>query len=128
MRIAVDASALVAILFDEVDAELYLSKLLTAGKAWISAVNWWEVQVRVRTRYGERGETKSAAFMESIGLLVEPVTVVQAKVALDAFARYRGRPARLNMGDCFAYALAQAKKVSLLCKGDDFSRTDVETA
>lgn len=128
MRIAVDASALLAILFNEPDAEVYLSKLLSATTAWISAVNWWEVQVCIRVRYGAAGEAKSAEWIEGLGLVVEPVTPAQAKIAVDAFARYQGRPARLNMGDCYAYALAQAKGVPLLCKGNDFARTDVETA
>lgn len=128
MRIAVDASALLAILLNEPDAEVYLSKLLSAATAWISAVNWWAVQVCMRVRYGAAGEAKSAEWIEGIGLVVEPVTPAQAKIAVDAFARYQGRPARLNMGDCYAYALAQAKGVPLLCKGNDFARTDVETA
>lgn len=128
MRIAVDASALLAILLNEPDAEVYLSKLLSATTAWISAVNWWAVQVCMRVRYGAAGEAKSAEWIEGIGLVVEPVTPAQAKIAVDAFARYQGRPARLNMGDCYAYALAQAKGVPLLCKGNDFARTDVETA
>ncbi len=128
MRIAVDASALLAILLDEPDAEVYLSKLLTATTAWISPVNWWEVQVRMGARYGEAGEAKSAAWMESVGIAVEPVTLAQAKLAATTFARYRGRPARLNMGDCFAYALARTKVVPLLFKGDDFEQTDVNGA
>lgn len=128
MRVAVDASALLAILFDEQDADLYLSRLLTATTAWISPVNWWEVQVRMRRRYGEAGEAKSAAWIESIGLIVEPVTLTQARIALTAFVRYPGRPTRLNMGDCFAYALAHVKGVPLLYKGDDFGQTDVITA
>ena len=128
MRIAVDASVLLAILLHEPDADLYLSKLLSATIAWISPVSWWEVQVHIRTRNGEAGELKSAAWMESIGLIVEPVTPAQARTAAAAFARYRGRPARLNMGDCFAYALALAKDVPLLYKGHDFKQTDVRSA
>ena len=128
MRVAVDASALLAILLDEPDADLYLSKLLTATTAWISPVNWWEVQVRMRVRYGETGESRSAAWMETIGLVVEPVTLAQAKTALAAFAHYHGRPAGLNMGDCFAYALAKGKDVPLLYKGNDFKHTDLRPA
>jgi ribonuclease VapC len=128
VRLAVDASAILAILYDEADASLYLAKLLAATKALISPVNWWEVQVRMRSRYGEAGEAKSAAWMETAGIVVEPVTLAQAKAALAAFTRYQGRPARLNMGDCFAYALAQTMEVPLLYKGEDFSNTDVIAA
>lgn len=125
MRIAVDASALLAILLGEADAELYLSKLLASTAAAISPVNWWEVQVRMRARYGEEGEKRSKAWMESVGVVVEPVTLAQAELAAAAFAQHRGRPARLNMGDCFAYALARSKGLPLLYKGEDFKQTDV---
>lgn len=128
MRMVVDSSALLAILLDEPECEVYLAKLLGATKAWISPVNWWEVQVRMRARYGDAGETRSAAWMEEIGLIVEPVTAAHAQTAVSAFARFQGRPARLNLGDCFAYALVQAKNVPLLYKGDDLKRTGIPAA
>jgi ribonuclease VapC len=123
MRMVVDSSAVLAVLLDEPDREVYLAKLLGATKAWISPVNWWEVQVRMHARYGEAGEAHSAAWMEELGLIIEPVTAVHAQVAASAFARFKGRPARLNLGDCFAYALVQAKGLPLLYKGDDFKHT-----
>jgi ribonuclease VapC len=57
------------------------------------------------------------------------VDVEQGKVARDAFSRFgKGRhPAGLNLGDCFAYALARVLGEPLLYRGDDFSRTDVIT-
>jgi ribonuclease VapC len=125
---AVDASAILAIVFDEPDSDDYLSKLMAASPIWISAVNWWEVQARIHGMYGAAGQEKAAAFMESIELSVEPVTIEQARIALKAFERYKGRPARLNMGDCFAYALARAKDAALLYKGSDFRHTDVRSA
>jgi ribonuclease VapC len=128
VKLVVDASALLAILLDERDADQYLLKLLTAARAWISPVNWWEVQVRMRARYGAAGEAKSAAWLASSGIVVEPVTLAHARIAVAAFAKYRGRPARLNIGDCFAYALAREKDVPLLYKGSDFARTDVKPA
>ena len=128
MKMAVDASAVLAILFDEPDAELYFSKLLTATTAMISPVNWWEVQANMLKAHGKAGEARSAKWMEDFGMRIEPITAIQARVAVEAFARYRGRPARLNMGDCFAYALAQAKGVPLLYKSKDFEGTDVAVA
>lgn len=125
MNIVADASALVAVLLNEPDADLYLSKLLLAQVIWMSPLNWWEVQVRIRTRYGDAGEQITANWMNQVGIVVEPVTLQHAEIALGAFARYRGRPAKLNMGDCFAYALARAKDAPLLYKGDDFARTDL---
>ena len=94
----------------------------------MSPVNWWEVQVRMHSRYGGAGEAKSASWMESMGVVVEPITLSQTKVALMAFAKFHGRPAKLNMGDCFAYALAQEKNVPLLYKGNDFPKTDISPA
>ena len=55
----------------------------------------------------------------------------EAGAALDAFSRYgkgRGHPAQLNMGDCFAYAVAKTYRTALLFKGDDFSKTDIRSA
>jgi ribonuclease VapC len=125
VSLVVDASAILAILFDEPDSKVYLNKLLAADRLWISPVNWWEVQVRIRTCHGEAGAAKAAAWMDTIGILIEPVTHAHAQLALEAFASYRGRPARLNLGDCFAYALAKEKRAALLYKGDHFSSTDI---
>ncbi len=128
MNIVADASALLAILLGEPDADRYLTKLLAAHRVLISPINWWEVQVRMRTRYGEAGESSAARWMNQMGIMVEPITLRHAELALEAFARYRGRPARLNMGDCFAYAVARAKDIPLLYKGSDFANTDVQAA
>lgn len=125
MNLVTDASASLAVLLAEPDAEQYLSKLLLANKVWISPVNWWEVQVRMSARYGAKGEDYATRWMAEIGMVVEPVTHRHAEIALATYSRYRGRPARLNLGDCFAYALAQAKDVPLLYKGNDFAATDV---
>ena len=62
--------------------------------------------------------------------VVVPVDDDQAKAAIAAWRRFgRGRhPAGLNLGDCFAYAVAQLAGVPLLYRGDDFSSTDVASA
>ena len=65
------------------------------------------------------------------GVQTISITAREAEAALDAFSRYgkgRGHPAQLNMGDCFAYAVAQTYRTALLFKGDDFSKTDVQSA
>ena len=61
-------------------------------------------------------------------VVIEPVDENQARIARDAyrdFGKGSGHPAKLNFGDCFAYALAKSKRESLLFKGRDFSKTDV---
>ncbi len=129
MRIAVDASAVLAILLREPDATLYLTKLMAASKAWISPVNWWEVQVRIHREFGDEAARVSAAWMASeVRLIVEPITPAHAATAFEASLRFRGGPARLNLGDCFAYALAKARQVPLLYKGLDFAKTGIQPA
>jgi ribonuclease VapC len=59
---------------------------------------------------------------------VEPITGKEVRVALAAFSRYgkgRGHPAQLNLGDCFAYAMAKNARTGLLFKGEDFDKTDI---
>jgi ribonuclease VapC len=61
----------------------------------------------------------------------EPVTEAQARVAREAyrdFGKGSGHPARLNFGDCFAYALAKVTGEPLLFKGNDFAQTDIKSA
>ena len=67
-------------------------------------------------------------FLEQGGMQIEPVTVEQAELALDAYQRFgTGRhSAGLNFGDCFVYALSKATGQPLLSKGHDFSQTDIE--
>jgi ribonuclease VapC len=69
-------------------------------------------------------------FVRETQVLLEPVTVEQAKLAREAYRDFgKGRHrAGLNLGDCFAYALAKDKREPLLFKGDDFKLTDIEAA
>jgi ribonuclease VapC len=63
--------------------------------------------------------------------VIEPVTASQARIAREAyrdFGKGSGHPARLNLGDCFAYALARELGEPLLFKGDNFNQTDIESA
>jgi ribonuclease VapC len=83
---------------------------------------------------GSRDPIASRRFddlLQEAQVTIEPVTEVQAHIARQAysdFGRGSGHPARLNFGDCFAYALAKVKREPLLFKGDDFTRTDVACA
>jgi ribonuclease VapC len=65
------------------------------------------------------------------GIGIEPVTVAQAKIARQAYRDYgrgSGRPANLNLGDCYTYALARDKREPALYKGNDFAHTDLRRA
>ncbi len=68
------------------------------------------------------------ALLETIGAKVEPVTWEQVTIARRAYRDYGkggGHPAKLDSGDCFAYALARATDEPLLFKGNEFSHTDI---
>jgi ribonuclease VapC len=127
--IVVDASAILAIFLQEEDARLYIDRLANAGPSVISAVNYWEVLVKARLVRGTTGETIVAGLLADLQVKVVSVDSDLAQRGAAAFARFRGRPGgRLNLGDCFAYALAEREGDSLLYKGNDFPRTDVKSA
>ena len=126
----VDASAIVSMLILEDDFEA-LADLLDAEPTRItSGLALWEAALAV-SRAGKmpiyRATDEVRMFVSARGIEVVPVGVEEALVALDAQRRYgKGRhAARLNMGDCFAYACAKTNDARLLYKGDDFSYTDL---
>ena len=68
------------------------------------------------------------ALIERFEEVIEPVTADQARIAREAYQRFgqgSGHPAKLNFGDCFAYALATELDEPLLFVGQDFIHTDV---
>jgi ribonuclease VapC len=126
----VDASALLAIVLDEDDGKRFYVSLGRAGTSAISAVNFVEAAIRAdEDRTGSRGELLDE-MMQRFDVRIASITPEQAKVAREAYQRFgKGRhPARLNLGDCFAYALAKARGEPLLFKGADFAKTDIEAA
>jgi ribonuclease VapC len=129
----VDASALVAIIAGEPDAAALERKLTVAEQRFTSPVATYEATLAL----ARLGNTRVAAAQNSLQRLLDhadirlmSITPEIGRIAIDAFARFgRGRhPARLNMGDCFAYACARSLGVPLLAKGEDFPLTDVELA
>lgn len=127
----VDTSALVAILRDEPDAETYAIALAEAAGASISAANYLETAIVIDASRDPVASRHVDDLVKAAGLVVEPVTEQHAAIARAAyrdFGRGSGHPARLNFGDCFAYALARQTGLPLLFKGDDFIHTDVTPA
>ena len=122
-----DTSALLAILYDEPERPAFNDAVATEDKA-LSAANFVETSMVLEPRYGEDAVHDLDLYIAKAGIAIAPVDVEQAEIAREAFRRYgKGRhPAGLNFGDCFAYALAQARGEPLLFKGDDFARTDVK--
>jgi ribonuclease VapC len=129
----VDASALVGILAREIDAPTLAGRLGEAERIFTSSVAIYEAVLglaRARNMSIGDAERVVANFLSAARAEIIPITPEIGRGAISAFDRFgRGRhPARLNMGDCFAYACARTLAVPLLFKGDDFSQTDVAIA
>lgn len=130
----VDASAIVAILTAEPEADA-LADLLDAARSPVtSPIAVFEAALGIcRKRHASVMEARQDVleFLEAAAVRMVSVTGPEMETALDAFARYgkgTGHPAQLNLGDCFAYAVAKNHRISVLFKGDDFSKTDVPRA
>ena len=127
----VDASAIVAILTREPEADNLADTLEKARTPITSPIAIFEATLGIcRKRHAsvEEAEQDVGEFIELAGVRIEPITDKEARTALAAFSRYgkgRGHPAQLNLGDCFAYAMAKNARTGLLFKGDDFDKTDI---
>jgi ribonuclease VapC len=129
--IAIDSSALVAILRNEPDALLFAEAIGAADSAIVSAVNWFETSmVLAGASHRETVWLPLDALLIRAKIAVIPLDTEQAGFARAAFLKYgKGRhPAALNFGDCAAYALAKSKGIPLLYKGADFGKTDIVSA
>lgn len=129
--IAVDTSAIIAILELEPEEHRFLRLIASDGEPRLSSVSLLEAGLVARSRRGEQGIEQLNALLVTLGVIVIPFDETQARAAIAAFARY-GKgihpKARLNMGDCASYALAKTLNVPLLYKGDDFAATDITAA
>ncbi len=127
----IDASALTALLADESDARELLARLSQSNTRLTSPLAVWEATIAVARVLGLTiAETADALerYLELMEITVVPVPPEAARIALEAFDRYgKGRhPARMNFGDCFAYACARHLAEPLMFKGADFTQTDIE--
>jgi len=125
-----DTSALVAVLYGEPERDLFIALLSDAEDPLISAATLVEASIVVEVKTGAHGVADLDELLAAAAVRCVAVDSAQAHVARDAFARFgKGRaPAGLNLGDCFAYALATVTDRPLLFKGADFARTDVTPA
>ena len=131
MRLFVDASAAVAMLAAESDAEQLFARLEAAPERLFSAIAMWETAVAL----AKKRKLPVLAVLPDLRNLVAlmdlrsvPTGEREAALALEAWVKYgkgSGQGAGLNLGDCFAYACAKANDARLLYKGDDFARTDL---
>lgn len=125
--IAVDTSALMAILLDEPEAADCADALASNHPVLISAATVAEAMIVAQ---GRNVRAQMETLLDGLGLEIVPLDPAAARRAADAYARWgRGfHIAALNFGDCFAYALANSAQCPLLFVGGDFARTDVQSA
>jgi ribonuclease VapC len=129
--VIIDSSALIAILRDEPEARSFAEAIGTAALRRISATTYVEVGAVIDAGRDPVASRLVDELLQTAGVVVEPVTVEQARIAREAyrdFGKGSGHRAGLNFGDCFAYALAKVTGEPLLFKGDDFVHTDVACA
>lgn len=131
MTILVDGSAIVAIVTREPDAGQLPRHLERHDDRLYCATGAWEAVLAI-ARVGKvdvvQGGLALDRALRDLGLRIVPTGDAERRIALDAHRLYgkgTGHPARLNMGDCFAYACAKTNAAELLYKGDDFAHTDM---
>nr|MBV6630116.1 type II toxin-antitoxin system VapC family toxin [Oceanococcus sp. HetDA_MAG_MS8] len=125
--IVVDTSALMAILLNEEEADRCAAALEQAEELLISAGTLAEALIVSASR-GLRPELEE--LVAGLPVHIQPETQRSSLAVADAYAQWgKGvHPAKLNFGDCFAYALARSRRAPLLFVGNDFSQTDIEAA
>jgi ribonuclease VapC len=126
----VDCSALLAVILNEDDEPRFAEAMIDAPVLRMSAANWVEAAIVVASHKNPAAADRFEDLVGALRLEIVPVTVEDAyrtRAAHHDYGRGRHR-ARLNYGDCFAYALAKRTREPLLFKGNDFSQTDIEPA
>ena len=129
----VDASAIIGIIGDEEDRLSLSARLAQASKVYVSPIVLYEATAglaRKRACPIEQAEELVDLFIEETSAQIIQISAAIGREAIKAFRIYgKGRhKADLNMGDCFAYACAQAHRIPLLFKGNDFGHTDIVVA
>lgn len=125
----IDSSVLVAIITQEPDASRSLRVIAGAREPRVPAPTYLETALVLDRR--PLDPNAFDRFLEHSGTSIEVFTPTHAHLARDALRRYgrgSGSRARLNFGDCMAYAVAKVSEEPLLFKGDDFIHTDVRNA
>jgi len=129
--IAVDASALVAIVFAEPERAQFVQLIEEVDRALISTVSAVEARMVVHGRRGQRAVVLLDDLLRLPVFDVVAPGAAEMDAAYAAFVAYgkgSGHPAGLKFGDLFSYALAKVRDLPLLFKGDDFSETDIVRA
>jgi len=125
--VIIDTSALVAIFIQESGHEGLVEAVADASAAAVGAPTLVEAGIVLSVRMRLDARPLLERFLHDFGIMVIPFGEDHWREALDAFDKFgKGKhPAALNLGDCFAYAVASLAEEPLLCVGDDFRRTDL---
>lgn len=125
----IDKWAIVAIVHDEPERRQSASAIGEAERCQMPLASFVETPMVIEAHYGAHGRRDLDLLIGRARIEFASVDVNQAYVAREAFRRYgKGRhPARLNLGDCFAYAQARVLGEPLLCKDGDLVLTDITT-
>ena len=129
--IAVDSSALIAIVLDEPEKASFMSQLKQADRVLVSPATIVEARLVAYRRGGDVLVALLDDLIETFGMAIIPPgpdEIAAAHAAFVAYGKGGGHPAQLNFGDLFSYALAKVRGLPLLFKGDDFGHTDIEQA
>lgn len=123
----IDSSAVLAILQGEPEASALLDAWMADDLRLLAAPTRVEMSVVVRRRLGELGTRRLRRLLDSSAVTDVAFDRTLADLATDAYAEFGkgNHPAKLNLGDCFTYAVAKQTGEPILCVGDDFARTDV---
>lgn len=128
MIVVVDASAVLEVLLDAPERDTFVTAFARADDFRMSVVNAWEVTAKLRPMRPQIRDT-FRLLANDITLRLEPATLDHLVIAERASMVFgKGMGGKLNLADCFAYALAQSLKAPLLFKGDDFPTTDIRPA
>ena len=125
-----DTSSLMALAMDELEAPDIRRTIDEAGQTLISAATLVEFYI-VAMGKGDDVYARAQALIRELPVAIVPCDAEQTEIARRAYEQYgkgRGHPAQLNFGDTFSYALAKARGLPLLFKGNDFIRTDITPA
>ncbi len=127
----VDTSAIIAIIQQEPEAKKFSQILDLQTNREMLAPNYLELCMVLLGNKNPKGQHEIDATLDELDVKIIAFTPEMASVATAAFLKYgkgQGHPAQLNFGDCMAYAAAKMDSLPLLFKGDDFRKTDVESA
>jgi ribonuclease VapC len=124
----VDSSAMMAIVWAEPEAKPFIAAIVGSDRATMSAANYLEASIVIDRDRSPAISARFDATIHQLEIEIAPVTASQAKLARQAyrdFGKGSGHKAKLNLGDCFAYALAAESGEQLLYKGDDFAEAGI---